>query len=590
MNNLDYGIIGNGTSAALISKDGTIEWCCLPAFDSPSFFGKILDRNKGGEFGIEVSGIYAVDQSYIPKTNVLVTRFTQGKNSFEVIDFMPLYKTDTGSHHCPPDIVRYVKHLSGKPEVRFKYDPRPNYSQFKVKTTVNGRYVKTGTVKGSYESIYLYSDLDLNAVIQSKPMAIDKDHYFICSYNQKIDPITLDDVVLEFEKTKVYWLSWSSKSGIFHQYHDEIVRSALVLKLLAYQKTGAILAAVTTSLPEEIGATRNWDYRFCWLRDASMTITVLTRLGHYNVARRYIEFIFDIIPFKDEKIQIMYGINGQKQLTEKTIFSLDGYEGTSPVRVGNAAYKQKQNDIYGVMLDCIYQYLKIFKREAIESREELWTVVRTLARHVETNWKKKDRGIWEFRKNPRHFTFSKVLCWVAIDRARLIATYFSKDEYIESWEKLAHAIKKDILKNGWHPELEAFSQSYGEPFLDAANLLMEHYGFITADDPRYIKTVKLTQKRLCQDGLMYRYRTADDFGIPKTSFTVCTFWLIKSLFKIGEREEAERMFEQLLSYSNHLGLFSEDIHFETKRLLGNFPQGYSHLALIDTALTLGRHR
>lgn len=590
MKNLDYGIIGNGASAALISRYGNIEWCCLPAFDSPSFFGKILDREKGGEFGIDVVGDYHISQSYIPKTNVLVTHFIQGEHSFEIIDFMPLYKTDTGNHHCPPDIVRYVKHLSGKPVVRFRYDPRPNYSQFQVKTTVNDHSIKTGTVKGSYESIYLYTDVDPHIVTESRVMEIERDHYFICSYNQKLDPLTMDHIILEFEKTKVYWLSWSAKSGIFPMYHNAVVRSALVLKLLAYQKTGAILAAVTTSLPEEIGAERNWDYRFCWLRDASMTITTLTRLGHYNVARRYIEFILDIIPFKDEKIQIMYGINGQKQLTERSIPSLSGYEGTGPVRVGNAAYRQKQNDIYGVMLDCIYQYLKIFKREAIESREQLWTVVRTLARHVETNWRKKDRGIWEFRKNPRHFTFSKVLCWVAIDRARLIAIYFSKDEYVKTWEKLARNIKNDIMKNGWHPELQSFSQSYGEPFLDAANLLMEHYGFISADDPRYIKTVKLTKKRLCMDGLMYRYRTADDFGIPKSSFTVCTFWLIKSLYKIGEREEAREMFETLLSYSNHLGIFSEDIDFETKRLLGNFPQGYSHLALIDTALTLMQHR
>jgi GH15 family glucan-1,4-alpha-glucosidase len=304
------------------------------------------------------------------------------------------------------------------------------------------------------------------------------------------------------------------------------------------------------------------------------------------VARRYIEFILDIIPFKDEKIQIMYGIKGQKRLTEKILTSLCGYENTGPVRVGNAAYMQKQNDIYGVMLDCIYQYLKIFKREAIEIREELWTVVRTLARHVEANWRKKDRGIWEFRKNPKHFTFSKVLCWVAIDRARLIAQYFSREDYVEAWENLATTIRNDILRHGWNKELGAFSQSYGEPFLDAANLLMEHYGFIAADDHRYVKTVRLTEERLCRNGLMYRYRTADDFGVPKSSFTVCTFWLIKSLYKIGETDKAEKMFTDLLSYSNHLGLYSEDLDFETKRLLGNFPQGYSHLALIDTALTL----
>lgn len=587
MNNLNYGVIGNGTSAALISKNGSIEWCCLPSFDSPSVFAKLLDKDKGGEFGIDVSDEYTTIQSYIPKTNILVTRFTHGENSFEVIDFMPLYKTDTGRYHCPPDIIRYIRHLSGTPVLRISYLPRPIYSQCDVTSDNSNGYIKTITSKGPYESFYLYSDLNFNAIEGHEPIVIVNDCFLLFSYNQKLDPLHLDYIILEFEKTKVYWLSWSAKSGRFPRFNDEILRSALVLKLLSFQKTGAILASITTSLPEEIGAERNWDYRFCWLRDASMTMTALTRLGHYNVARRYIEFILDILPFKDEKIQIMYGIKGQKKLSEKIITSLAGYEGTGPVRVGNAAYLQKQNDIYGVMLDCIYQYLKIFKREAIESREQLWTVVRTLARHVESNWYKKDRGIWEFRKNPRHFTFSKVLCWVAIDRARLIAEYFSKDDYVETWELLSQKIKTDIMLHGWNPELGAFSQSYGEPFLDAANLLMEHYGFITADDPRYIQTVKLTQTRLCRNGLMYRYKTADDFGVPKSSFTVCSFWLINSLYKIGEKEEAEAMFKALLSYSNHLGLFSEDIDFESKRLLGNFPQGYSHLALIDTALTLG---
>lgn len=586
MDRLNYGVIGNCTSAALISKSGTIEWCCLPVFDSPSVFAKLLDRDNGGEFGIDVSDDYTIEQAYIPKTNILLTRFTHNENIFELIDFMPRYKTDGGQLHCPPDIIRYIRHVSGKPQVKIRFEPHLNYNQSGTITSVFADYIKSVTEKGFHESLYLYSDLDYGRIAGREPFVIERDCFLLCSYNQKLDSMNIDMVILEFEKTKVYWMSWSHKTAPFPRYNEEILRSSLVLKLLSYQQTGAILASITTSLPEEIGAERNWDYRFCWLRDASMVITTLTRLGHYNVAKRFLEFILDIIPLKYEKIQIMYGIKGQKKLTEKTIPSLCGYEGTGPVRIGNAAYKQKQNDIFGVLLDCIYQYLRIFKRESVETREQLWTVVRTLARNVEHNWWQKDRGIWEFRSKPRHFTFSKILCWVAIDRARLIALYFSKDDYAETWDKLARTIKQDIMKNGWHPELGAFTQSYGEPFLDAANLLMEHYGFISADDPLYIRTVKLTQERLCRNGLMYRYRTEDDFGFPKSSFTVCSFWLIKSLYKIGEKEEAEKMFQTLLTYSNHLGLFSEDIDFETKRLLGNFPQGYSHLALIDTALTL----
>jgi GH15 family glucan-1,4-alpha-glucosidase len=586
MQNLNYGVIGNCSSAALVSEDGCIEWCCLPAFDSTSVFAKILDRDKGGEFGIQVSPDYKVKQQYLPKTNVLVTTFSRKRDKFELIDFMPRYKTDAGAYHCPPDIIRYIRHISGKPQIRFKYDPRPAHGRYNVKREIRNEYIKVLTTKGSYESVYLYSDLDYDRIAHGEPIALDRDCYLLLSYNQKLIELDIDFINLEYEKTRVYWLNWSADTRRFSRFNDEIIRSALVLKLLAYQKTGAILAAATTSLPEELGGERNWDYRYCWLRDASMNIAVLTKLGHYKVAKRFLDFILDIIPYKDEKIQIMYGINGQKNLREKTLDWLNGYENSQPVRVGNAAYAQKQNDIFGVLLDVIYQYLMIFKREAVENREDLWTVVRTLARHVEKNWIKKDRGIWEFRSWTKHFTFSKVLCWVAMDRAMKIAQYFSMPNYVQVWSKMREKIEKDIHKKAWNPEIKAFTQAYGEGYLDAANLLMEHYGFIRADDPKYVNTVKLTNDRLSNDGLMYRYRNRDDFGEPKSSFTVCTFWLIKSLYKIGKKEEAEELFERVLDCRNHLGLLSEDIDFETKRLLGNFPQGYSHLALIDAAITL----
>jgi len=586
MNNLNYGVIGNCTTAALVSQNGCIEWCCLPYFDSPAVFAKILDRSKGGEFGIQVPPDYKIEQQYIPKTNLLSTLFSRRGDKFEIIDFMPRYKSESGEYHCPPDIIRYIRHISGKPEIRILYDPRPAYSQYAVKTEVREEYIKTGTLKGSYESVYLYADLDLKKVAQNDPLTIVSDHFLLLSYNQKLVELDIDFIQLEYEKTRVYWLNWSSITRRFARFRDEIHRSALVLKLLTYQRTGAILAAVTTSLPEELGGKRNWDYRYCWLRDASMNIAVLTKVGHYQVAKRFLDFILDIIPYKDEKIQIMYGINGQKNLKEKTLNWLNGYENSQPVRIGNAAYTQKQNDIFGVLLDAIYQYLVIFRREAVENREDLWTVVRTLARHVEKNWIKKDRGIWEFRGWNKHFTFSKVLCWVAMDRAMKIARYFSMESYVQVWSEFREKIKRDILKRGWNPEIKAFTQSYDEIHLDAANLLMEQYGFISAQDPKYISTVIKTKEALSHQGLMYRYRNHDDFGAPKSSFTVCTFWLIKSLHKIGQTAEAEAIFEKVLGYRNHLGLLSEDIDFETKRLLGNFPQGYSHLALVDTAITL----
>ncbi|MGD2271708.1 MAG: glycoside hydrolase family 15 protein [Desulfobacterales bacterium] len=586
MTNLNYGVVGNCTTAALISRDGCIEWCCLPSFDSPSVFAKILDKNRGGEFGVQVSSDYKIRQAYIDKTNVLVTTFSRNNDKFELIDFMPRYKGESGKYHHPPDIIRYVRHISGKPEFRIVYDPRPCFGRYDVKTEVRNEYIKTGTLEGSYESVYLYSDLDLGRIANRTPIAIKQDCYLLLSYNQKLVELDLDAVRLEYEKTRVYWLNWSANTRRFSRFNETIIRSALVLKLLSYQKTGAILAAVTTSLPEALGTGRNWDYRYCWLRDASMCVAVLTKLGHYRVAKRFLDFILDIIPYKDEKIQTMYGIDGQKILKERELDFLDGYENCKPVRIGNAAYTQKQNDIFGELLDVIYQYLGIFKREVVENKEDIWTVVRTLARHVERNWTKKDRGIWEFRGRKKHFTFSKLLSWVAMDRAMKIAGYFGMDNYVNVWSNIRDKIEKDIHKKGWNTEVHAFVQAYGENHLDASTLLMEHYGFLQGDNPKFVSTVRLTEKRLSRDGLMYRYRNEDDFGMPQSSFTICTFWFIKALYKIGEKEKAEKMFQKVLSYRNHVGLLSEDIDFETKRLLGNFPQGYSHIALIDAAITL----
>jgi alpha,alpha-trehalase len=590
MRNLDYGVIGNCKSAALISREGAIEWGCLPNFNSPAVFAKILDSGRGGEFGISVAPDYAITQSYLPKTNILVTTFSKGSDAFEVLDFMPRYKRGERDHHCPPDIIRYFRPICGAPVMRVRYAPRPCYGQHPVKTEVRKEYIKTLPLSGPYETVYLYSDLDLSAIAESQPVVVDRECFMLLSYNQKLSQLNLDLIELEYEKTKVYWMDWSANTQHFEHYNEEILRSALVLKLLTYQESGAILAALTTSLPEEIGAQRNWDYRYCWLRDASMTIAVLTKLKRHNIARRFMDFVLEIIPFKDEKIQIMYGINGEKKLTERILDWLDGYEASKPVRTGNAAYAQRQNDIFGVLLDAIYQYVIVFKRDTLEKREDIWTVVRTLARHLEKTWFKKDDGIWEFRTAKKHFTFSKMLSWVGMDRAMRIAEYFNMPNYVNVWNAVGRKIKDDILARGWDESLNAFTQSYGEPYLDAANLLMAHYGFLSPDDPWYVSTVRLTRERLSREGLMYRYRNPDDFGVPKSSFTICTFWLIKSLYLIGDIREARELFERVLTYRNHVGLLSEDIDFDSKCLLGNFPQAYSHLALIDTAIALNGHK
>ena len=585
MDNLNYAIVGNCKSAALVSERGSIDWLCLPQFDSPSVFAKLLDTEKGGSFEILTDDGYIVKQAYIKRTNILVTKYIKDEHQFEVIDFMPRYLNEANKHYTPPDLIRYIRHKSGKPVFKVKYNPRLEYALYKTITENRDGYIKSYTSKGTYDSMYLYSNFDNGKILKGEEIELTEDGFFLLSYNKKILKQTTDRSYLKLQRTKVYWLNWSERTRIFAKYNNEILRSALVLKLLSFDKSGAILAALTTSLPETIGEIRNWDYRYCWLRDASMVIKVMTGLGHSHVARRYLNFIIDIVPDKDEKIQIMYGINGEKKLTERILTHFSGYKNSSPVRIGNDAYRQKQNDIYGILMEVIYQQFSIFDI-TLENSEDLWTITRSIVRIVEDNWTKPDRGIWEIRTEHKHFTFSKVLCWVAIDRAIKVSELIRQHEYKERWEKLRDRIKRDIIKKAWNERIGAFTQFYGSDDMDASVLLMESFGFIDATDPKYISTVKAVQKYLCRDGLMYRYKNKDDFGIPSSAFTICTFWLINSLHKIGEEEEAVRLFDQILTYSNHVGLFSEDIDFTTKRLLGNFPQAYSHLSLIETAINL----
>lgn len=588
MTHLDYGIIGNCRTAALVSKTGAIEWLCFPMYDSASVFAKILDTEKGGSFEFITSDDYKCSQKYIPNTNILVTSFSNGADSFEVIDFMPrYYYRDQKQAYSPPDVIRYVKLKSGKPRFKIHYNPKLEYAEKKTVTEVHKDFIKSYTYSGTYDSLYLYSDIELEKVVNGEEIELKNDVFFLNSYNQKLLKQTLERSYLKLQRTKVYWLNWSEDTTRFNAYNKEVQRSALVLKLLSYSKTGAVLAAATTSLPETIGENRNWDYRFCWLRDASMVIKTMTQIGHWKSAERFLNFIIDVVSDKDEKIQIMYGINKEKNLRERTLPHLAGYENSTPVRIGNAAYKQKQHDIYGILMDVIYHQFSLFET-SLQNSEELWTITRSIVRIVKQNWRKPDRGIWEIRTEQRHFLFSKLLCWVAIDRAIKIAVLIKRQDYAEKWSKLRDTISKDIQAKGWNEEKQAFTQAYGSKDLDASTLLMESFGFIEASDYRYVSTVKATQRELCRNGLMYRYKNRDDFGYPTSSFTICTFWLIQALFRIGEKEEAQKLFEQLLTYSNHLGLFSEDIDFDTKRLLGNFPQAYSHLALIETAILFSK--
>ena len=587
MDNLDYGIIGNCRSAALISKTGNIDWCCLPEFDSPSVFAKLLDEEIGGSFDINVDDGYSIAQRYESFTNILITTFSNGNDIFEIHDFMPRYRKEGSAYHAPPELIRYFKHVSGTPQFSIHYDPKLEYAMGKTESFIKKDFVASLTHEVKFDTIFLYTSFNKKALVEGKTITLKEDGYVLLGYNEKLLLPTTERAYLDLQNTKVYWLNWSNLTPTYKKFNDEIARSSLTLKLLSYDKTGAVLAAATTSLPETIGEVRNWDYRFCWIRDASMVIKVVSELGHKNIARRYLKFIIELIPDKAEKLQIMYGINKEKKLTEITLDHLAGYKGSKPVRVGNAAYHQKQNDIYGILMDVIYEQMVKFSID-IENGEDLWAITKGIVWIVSNNWKDADKGIWEFRTEDRHFTFSKVLCWTALDRAIKVAEMLGKKHKIEKWKPIRAEIWQDIYDNAWNEEVGAYTQSYGSKELDASVLLMESYGCVGAKDDRYISTVHAIGRELNNDGLLYRYKNEDDFGLPSSSFTVCTFWYINSLFKIGERKKALEYFERLLSYSNHLGLFSEDIDFKTKRLLGNFPQAYSHLALIECAINFSK--
>ena len=586
-NNLNYGVIGNCRTAALISERGSIEWLCFPDFDSPSVFAALLDRTKGGSFGFDVPDGYAVRQSYVPHTNILSTRFASDEGEFEVLDYMPCYRSFEKEHDLPAELYRYIRFVKGRPRFRIRYDPAPNYAQGEVRIRRTAGFIESYSSADNKDRQYLYSSIPLQAVAGREEIRLEKDEFLLLSYNEKVIPIDIEREKIEYCRTLVYWLNWTNRTRQYTCYNEVVERSMLVLKLLSYYN-GAMLAALTTSLPETVGGVRNWDYRFCWLRDASMSIETMFRVGHTGAARRFRKFIQSSFMSRHD-YQIMYGIRGERKLTEVILEHLDGYKGSKPVRIGNDAYHQKQNDSFGYLMDLVWQYYRLMPG-TLDEIEDMWEMVKSILATVAEEWRNPDKGIWEIRGEEQHFVSSKVMCWVALDRGARIAAKLGKEEFAARWREEAEAIRRDVMEHGWKSEIQSFSQAYGNLALDSSLLLMEPYGFIAANDPHYRKTVETVRKALFRKGLMYRYNSEDDFGVPSSAFTMCTFWLIRALFVTGQRNEAKTLFSQVLRYGNHLGLFSEHLDFDTKEQLGNFPQAYSHLAIVNTALLFAEEK
>jgi GH15 family glucan-1,4-alpha-glucosidase len=576
MTNMRYGIIGNCNTAALVHETGAIDWCCLPKFDSPSVFAAILDPD-GGTFQVAPAAPATSRQSYLPGTAVLRTEFDDGENAFALLDFMPRYH-DGRTCQKPIEIHRVMLPIRGRPSVRVSFRPRLDYARNRTTIERRDHLIE---VANALEDVFLYSSLALDRILAEEPIVLEQEHFLILSYHEKLVRPDLAYARDMLDRTTAHWDQWSKGCHLPARWAEPVLRSAITLKLLTYDDTGAMVAAATTSLPETIGGVRNWDYRYCWLRDASLMLEALARIGQFQEMRDFVRFLLHLFESKQTQVQIAYRIDGGADLDEVTLPHLRGYRDSQPVRIGNAASRTRQNDIFGEVLDTIHLYYCRYQLEAMP--DEMWSLVKFLVRTTARDWATKDAGIWEFRHRPRHFTSSKVLSWVAVDRGIDIASRLGRADATAAWTPVARAIHDDVLQRGWNEKVGAFTQAYGSQALDISLLQAARYGFIEAADPRWIGTVHACERSLCRNGFAFRYTSADDFGVPRSAFIVASLWMAKALDSIGETEKAHALFENVLARANHLGLLSEDVDVDSGELLGNFPQAYSHMALINTA-------
>jgi GH15 family glucan-1,4-alpha-glucosidase len=581
LQDLEYGIIGNCATAALVHSDSSIDWLCFPRFDSESIFCKILDEEKGGYFKITTDGEFDISQEYVDYTNILVTHFSSRDWAFDLYDYFPHYEVD-GRLYKDPELHRLIKVVKGKPKVAIELKPKPEYASIEPKLSITEEHLEFSN-PDKMETLYIYSNLNPESIADSKPIELSGDAYIILTYNKIKSENSLNMVKAEMEKTLSYWKSWISKAKLPKTHRDLIARSALALRLLTFDETGAIIAAATTSIPEIVGDVRNWDYRYCWIRDASFTVMSLINISRFDVANEFLNWIMSIHRKYGVNLQVLFKVDGVREIPESTIDSLSGYKGSKPVRIGNAAATQRQVDIFGELLDAIH-LLYIRHKKSFRLNESDWELIYGLVESAIKEWRYKDHSIWEFRTLSKHYTFSKVLCWVALDRGIDIANAFGKKKYVEKWSKIRDEIKAEVMQKGWNEKIGAFTQSYGSEELDASILLLPYFGFISYSDEKMVQTVETIGSKLMKNGFILRYNSADDFGMPKNALIACTFWYIDALNGIGRHDEAVKLFENIARHVNKLGLLSEDIDRETGELLGNFPQAYSHIALINTAI------
>lgn len=585
----DYGIIGNMETVALVANDGSIDWMCLPHLESKSVFGRLLDKDKGGFFSISPRISFSSSQRYIGHTNILETNFDCSSGLGQVIDFMPPFKRSK-SWHKQQILFRKVVCRKGYVPFRLVFQPRFDYGKIKPEI----RESDTGVV-ASFNEERLYLDARLpfkvnNGLAEAEFTLSENEEIWVVMQYGARSHFTVKEMNVHFRETMSFWEEWrhkcdSAKQCVFNgPWHDLVIRSGLVLKLLTHGETGAIAAAATTSLPEVIGGIRNWDYRFNWLRDSVFTVQSLYNLGNAKEARLLFNWYKKLYKgVKISDIQIVYGLHGEKDLAEKKLRHLSGYKNSKPVRIGNLAASQLQLDVYGEILNVAFETSRY--GESLSKND--WKFLKKIVNYVCRIWNNKDFGIWEIRGGKKHFVYSKLMCWVALDRGLKIAEKKGWKAPVQKWEKTREEIKQSILKNGYNKKMGSFAQSYGSKNLDAANLLIPIVGLLPFDDQRVKGTIEAVLKYLTKDGLVFRYATKDGLPGKEGSFILCAFWLIDCLVLSGQIQKAEKMFTDLIKRANPLGLFSEQIDPSGKALIGNFPQAFSHVGLINTALYIG---
>lgn len=591
----DYALIGDAHTAALVSSDGSIDWCCWPHFDSPALFCRLLDRRKGGWFQIRPVQSYSVTRSYAGPTSVLATTFSTDGGQFRLTDFMPVERLteshigeDIASKH---NILRLIEGLAGSVEVEISFHPTFDYARAEAAVVL----LEGGAIANSgREAVALACPVKLkrgdDGALVGRLLLSEGErvwvslHYYGDAAAQDVE-LSPSDGDLELERTLRYWREWWGDCRYDGPYRDLVRRSALTLKLLTFEPTGAIVAAPTTSLPEQIGGVRNWDYRYTWLRDSALILYSLQLLGYFEEATDFFNWLDRLCITCHSQLQIMYTVHGKSHLPEHTLDHLEGYRGSRPVRIGNAAFDQKQLDIYGEVLDAAHLYHEYMRQPV---RMQWWDELSFMADETVRRWREPDQGIWEVRGGPRHFLYSKLMCWVALDRATRLAGCLGTHQDTGLWMRTRDEIRQAILVEGYNTEIGAFTQAFGGQSLDASALAIPLTGFLPATDPRMQSTVERIQERLTSHGLVYRYLTEDGLPGSEATFAMCSFWLVDNLALQGRLDEARESFERIAGYASDLGLLAEEIDPASGELLGNYPQGFTHLALIRSALHIAK--